>query len=238
MSEAQETSDYPTSLDTFVTLTDKEDLAEASDINKMKAAITAVQTELGLDPAGTQTDLVTRLAKILATSGALRQGTSYPGTTEPGLIFFRTDLDKVYIRNAADNAWDEIGAAIDYNDGTTYTEIEALTERSVNSASFVELKRISPLIREGIVTITFDMNQSTFGSTSNIRLYINSVYETGFEASITDTTTYTSKTFSAVPVSANDVISLWGNTNSGIVYVKNVRVKTTNPTLPVEVSGY
>lgn len=97
MSESPSTSSYPASLDTWVSLTDKEDLAEVSDINKLKNAIEAVQTELGTDPAGSKTDLVARLAIALADSGALAQGTSNPGSPVEGQIFFRTDTNVLQV---------------------------------------------------------------------------------------------------------------------------------------------
>lgn len=110
MSESQETSDYPGSLDTWVSLTDKEDLAEASDINKIKAAIEAVQTEIGTDPAGTKTDLVARLAVLLEADGSLRQGTSFPASPAEGDMFYRTDEDTLYIYDGSE--WDSVGITL------------------------------------------------------------------------------------------------------------------------------
>lgn len=112
MSEAQETSDYPTSLDTWITLTDKEDLAEASDINKIKASLLATQTELGLDPAGTVSTLVARLALAQATSGAIANGSAFPTSPTPidGQIFYRTDENVLYIYNGS--SWDSQGQSL------------------------------------------------------------------------------------------------------------------------------
>jgi len=93
-------SSYPGSLDSFTTKTDKVDLVDDDHINELQNSVVAIETELGTDPAGSVTDVKTRLAKIIADSGAIKQGTSFPGTTEAGLIFFRTDEDKLYIRNA------------------------------------------------------------------------------------------------------------------------------------------
>ncbi len=104
MAEGQETSDYPGALDSWVDLTDKEDLAEVSDINKIKAAIEAVQTELGTDVAGSLTNLVDRLAVMMEDNGAMNQGTSFPGTPVEGQVFYRTDTDTVYIYDGS--TWD------------------------------------------------------------------------------------------------------------------------------------
>jgi hypothetical protein len=99
LAESQETSDYPGALDNWVTLTNKEDLAEQSDINKMKAAIEAVQTELGTDPAGTATDVTSRLSRMMNGSGAFAQGTAFPTSPTPveGQVFYRTDENTPYV---------------------------------------------------------------------------------------------------------------------------------------------
>jgi hypothetical protein len=234
MAEAQQTSDYPGSLDTWVTLTDKEDLAEVSDINKIKAAIEATQTELGADVAGSATNLLTRLAKILADSGAIKQGTSFPGITESGLLFFRTDLDKFYIRNAANDAWDEIGAGVDYDDGTTYTEVLAGTERSRSNIAYGKMKELSPLQRAGVVTITWQHKIGGGGQSGHTKLYINDV-AVGTEQGITNTA-YENETEAAVSVSANDKIQIYGKTADGAhtVYVDELALKCLNPTVPQE----
>lgn len=111
MAESQETSDYPGALDTWVTLTDKEDLSEASDLNKIKAAVLATQTELGTDPAGTVATLKLRLAAALAGNGAVANGTAFPTSPTPvdGQIFYRTDEDTVYIYDGT--TWESVAMA-------------------------------------------------------------------------------------------------------------------------------
>lgn len=109
MAESQTTSDYPGSLDTWTSLTDKEDLAEVSDILKMKAAIQAIQGELGLNPAGSLSTLVARLAIMMEDNGALNQGTSYPSAVD-GQIFYRTDLNTAAIYNGS--GWDVLGQSL------------------------------------------------------------------------------------------------------------------------------
>jgi len=112
MAESPTSSDYPGSLDSWVSITDKEDLAEASDINKLKNAVLAIQTELGLDPAGTFTDVLSRLALLQATNGALANGTSFPVSPAPidGQAFYRTDEDVLYIYDGS--AWDSQGQSL------------------------------------------------------------------------------------------------------------------------------
>ncbi len=111
MSESPTSSDYPGALDSWVTLTDKEDLAEVSDINKIKAAILAIQTELGLDPAGSLTNLKTRLAAAIANDGAIAKGTSFPTNPVPveGQMFYRTDENTFYVYDGS--SWETVGTS-------------------------------------------------------------------------------------------------------------------------------
>lgn len=88
---------YPSSIITFTTKTDKVDLVSAAHINTIQDEVTAIQTELGKDVAGSATNLVTRLSKTLADSGVLANGTSFPTSPADGQIFYRTDQDTTYI---------------------------------------------------------------------------------------------------------------------------------------------
>lgn len=54
-------STYPGAVDTFTTKTDNVDAILASHVNELQNSIVAVETELGVDPAGGSTNLVTRL---------------------------------------------------------------------------------------------------------------------------------------------------------------------------------
>ena len=64
-------SSYPGALDSFTTKTDQVDIVAAAHINDMQNAIVATQTELGTDPAGSLTDITTRLAVAIAGDGLL-----------------------------------------------------------------------------------------------------------------------------------------------------------------------
>jgi hypothetical protein len=62
---------FPGAIKSFVDRTDAVHDVMAADVNDAYAEITAVETELGVDPAGTAADLVTRLARSLSGSGNL-----------------------------------------------------------------------------------------------------------------------------------------------------------------------
>ena len=63
---------YPASLDSFTANTDGVDDVVAADVNELQTAIVAIETELGTDPAGTATDVKTRLARSLGATGNLQ----------------------------------------------------------------------------------------------------------------------------------------------------------------------
>jgi hypothetical protein len=194
MAEGQETSDYPGSLDTWNTITDKEDLVEQSDINKIKAALLAIQTELGTDVAGTVVDLVTRLAVSLADSGAVAQGTSYPVSPTPviGQPFYRTDTDQYAIYDGS--SWDVIGPS-------------GMTIKSVTSMSAVNNSGDITLEANKLYLVLFQYTQNT--STGDISIRFNSasgsVYDCSGEAHQMATTTPTN--------------TLWGFNGTTKIYV-------------------
>src|SRR5512139_45282 len=63
---------YPSSLDNFTAKTDNVDDVMAQDVNELQTAIEAVETELGTDPAGTVTDVKTRLSTVISSGGYLQ----------------------------------------------------------------------------------------------------------------------------------------------------------------------
>lgn len=62
---------YPASLDSFTAKTDDVDDVMAADINELQVAIVATETELGVNPAGSCTDVTTRLAHSINDAGML-----------------------------------------------------------------------------------------------------------------------------------------------------------------------
>ena len=65
-------ADYPGAIKNFLTLEDGVDTVLAQHMNERGDEITAVETELGADVAGSAADLVTRLAVVLADAGTLK----------------------------------------------------------------------------------------------------------------------------------------------------------------------
>jgi hypothetical protein len=77
---------FPTSLHTWTNKTDGVDDNLAADVNQAHAELVAIEAELGTDPAGSATDLKTRLAKALAGDGCLDFSTSAELTIATGSI--------------------------------------------------------------------------------------------------------------------------------------------------------
>jgi hypothetical protein len=77
---------FPGAIKSFVDRTDAVHDVMAADVNDAYAEITAVETELGVDPAGTAADLVTRLARSLSGSGNLDFATATTLTITGGAV--------------------------------------------------------------------------------------------------------------------------------------------------------
>jgi hypothetical protein len=105
---------YPASLDSFTPKTDNVDDVMAADVNELQTAITALETELGTDPAGTLTDVKTRLAISLTDAGLVRFAASTLLTISSGAItptgnWHRVDTEG----SAASDYLDTIAAGAD-----------------------------------------------------------------------------------------------------------------------------
>lgn len=76
------TTSFPSGLDTRTTVTDDPGGTEivASHHNGPAAAVLAIETELGTDPAGSATDVKTRLAQALNDDGTVKTGVIQGGT--------------------------------------------------------------------------------------------------------------------------------------------------------------
>lgn len=60
---------YPAGIKTFVDQVDGVDTVDAADVNLLYAEVTAIETELGVDVAGTATTLAVRLATVIGGAG-------------------------------------------------------------------------------------------------------------------------------------------------------------------------
>ena len=96
-----EASNYPGALDIFADQEAKKDKASKAVINRIQNAIEALEGELGTDPAGSVTDVKTRLYVCIDNDGTLRKGTSFPASPVDGQPFWRTDEDALYINNGS-----------------------------------------------------------------------------------------------------------------------------------------
>ena len=96
-------ADYPSSLPVYATnkFTDNVTEVNAANSNYWWAELAAICTELGINPAGSASDLVTRLAISLELTGKLRlfqivtSGTR-PASPPEGMLIYETDTNKYY----------------------------------------------------------------------------------------------------------------------------------------------
>jgi hypothetical protein len=103
---------YPAAVKTFTTKENNVDVYDADHINDQQNEITAIETELGTDVAGSATDLKTRLAVSIANSGAIQNGSSFPGSPVAMQAFYRSDTDLLYVRDAGNANWTVIQGSL------------------------------------------------------------------------------------------------------------------------------
>ena len=103
---------YPTTLDTATTIADVTDEVIAAHNNGPNTAIIAIETELGVNPSGTATDLASRLAINMDDDGGVRRGSSFPASP-PAVphFFYKTDEDQFYLFNTSTANYEVISTA-------------------------------------------------------------------------------------------------------------------------------
>jgi len=74
MSTGSTVKNYPGGLDTFITYQNDIDVIPVASANDAYSQILAIETELGTDPAGSMTDVKSRLAVSLNNDGTIKDG--------------------------------------------------------------------------------------------------------------------------------------------------------------------
>lgn len=127
-------ADYPSAIHTAVSYTDGVDYPQAAHRNLIDAEVEAIETELGTDVAGTQTNLKTRLAKTLSDAGFLdfaasTELTIASGSVTPTQNFHRIDTE-------SDAASDDLDTIV----SSGVTDGFVLVVRAENAARTVVIK--------------------------------------------------------------------------------------------------
>ena len=123
-----------------------------------------------------------------------------------------------------------------YIDGTVQDAI-AVTERSTSSTSYVKLKQLTNLPRQGTISVQFQLKNTGGTKDSFARVYVNDI-AVGSEQTTTSSS-YATKTVSGITVALDDEVSVYCKQSGGNpAAIQNVKILCNNPTLPLEVSGY
>lgn len=122
----------------------------AADINELQTAIVAIETELGTDPAGSATDVTTRLAQSLDASGNLAFADATTLTISSGAVTATQNYHAIDTEGAA--ASDDLDTISGITDDGFFLLI-----RAVNSAHNIVIKHDTGNIHcAGGVDITLD----------------------------------------------------------------------------------
>lgn len=149
---------YPSAIESYTAKTDNVDDVLAAHINALQDSVVAIETELGADPAGSLTDLKTRLAVSLSDAGLLRFAASGALTISGGAITATQNWHRVDTESSA--ASDNLDTIAAGSDG------QILFLRSTNDARDV-------VIRHGVDNIvTGGAGNVTLGLTSDLAILI------------------------------------------------------------------
>lgn len=161
---------YPASLKTFTTKQNLIDVYDASHIDDIQDETTAIETELGTDVAGDQTNLKTRLGYCLEDNGSFKHGTSFPGSPRTGDWFYRTDLNVAYVYTGS--TWLAQSGITSYAAGDY---LIAGPSRFTNMNSVTTYTKIAELYlpRGGTLRIKFSLGNNDGGVTAYGRIYRN-----------------------------------------------------------------
>lgn len=103
---------FDSGIASFTTKTDKVDLVQAAHMNSVQSELVTIETILGTNVKGDRADVKTRLNNALDSDGSLLSGSSFPSPALASQLFYRTDLDQVHARNAANSAWNLVGQTL------------------------------------------------------------------------------------------------------------------------------
>lgn len=92
---------YPNSLDNFTAKVDDVDDVMAQDVNELQTAVEAIETELGTDPAGSLTDVKSRLAISMSDAGYLQFQAQTNLTISSGAVTVTRNIHTVDTEGAA-----------------------------------------------------------------------------------------------------------------------------------------
>lgn len=108
---------YPCSLWSPTTKTNKVDLVDAAHINTAQSEIVAIEAQL---------------QKALDSDGTILSGSAFPSPSAgPSQLFYRTDLDILYIRNSTNTAWPAVSAVTNvqrFTSSGTFTAPTGITK--------------------------------------------------------------------------------------------------------------
>jgi hypothetical protein len=183
---------YPTSLKTYTTKTNKVDIVDATHINDIQNEVVALEVNIGTSPGGSFGTLATRLAQMMDTNGSIQGGSAFPGTTYGKQMFYKTDTDNFYIRNAGNTIWNQIGAVLsDLTFDRQFTQGVSVSTSGWVSYNKHYIRKVS-----GISGLSCKAELTGNGEETVFRFSVNGVYSnTMFQNNLFSTTWMTGTCF-------------------------------------------
>lgn len=129
----------------------------------------------------------------------------------------------------------QFGLNIPYVSGTALETYSMQLVSGTTSSSYQKLKELSPMIRSGVVSVSFAFSSSNT-ETCNAKIYVNGIaVGTLRTVSNTSPTTYTED----ITVINGDLLQIYANgpANVGVPRICNMKVLVTVPSLPQDLTN-
>lgn len=136
-------------IESFTTKENKVDIYDAAHMNAVQTSIVNLQTALN---------------RLIQDNGAIRKATSFPGSPVAGEWIFRSDLDTVYYRNAANSAWIAFSGSLSNvvfqylgvdHPQTNAGAVNGASTRDTNAAGISGYNYIGLIVGGGVSTDTY-----------------------------------------------------------------------------------
>lgn len=152
---------YPGSLDSFTPKTDGVDYNLAAHINDLQDAVEAIETELGVNPAGSEADVKTRLDNMTVDVGAIIHAATDKATP--------VDADEIGI-------WDSVAGALKK---LTWANLKATIYSALGALIAAGTSKATPVDADGVTISDSAASNATKTLTwANIKAALKTYFDT------------------------------------------------------------
>lgn len=231
-------TDYPITLDTSTLLANDTDEIVVEHLNGFGKALVAVETALGVSPAGTAASLAARLANVVSLDGGLLYGITLPDApSNLPHFFYNTQTDVLYVRNPNTAMYDIIANATTLGSYLQKDSAEIITAQHTFAPVIAQAPFVLSANAQGQKVIGFDadtVDGKNPGSTNGLATLDGSslVIQNPTNATATPTA-------SKIPIAdgAGKLVAGWGGAASTLATLNASGKVVEEPASKAQASG-